>query len=145
MKAGRKRNATATGTRKNASRAFEKAPPERTASTLIAAMSTPVVTSASSCVAGRRYTQARTPALHAEKSTSATRKPVSWGFGWARPWPRAISKIAGSRSQATVRSDSAVASPTWAGTIEPLTAYSIKPRRMAFATAAARSETPSFS
>jgi hypothetical protein len=58
---------------------------------------------------------------------------------------QAISKIAGSPSQATVRSDSAVASPTWAGTIEPLTAYSIKPRRMAFATAAARSETPSFS
>src|SRR4026208_1177918 len=39
VNAGRKRNATATGIRKNASRACEYAPPDRTASTPIATMS----------------------------------------------------------------------------------------------------------
>ena len=51
---GRSRKATATGTRKKASRAFENGPPERTASTLIAAMSTPVVTAAKCAPAGLR-------------------------------------------------------------------------------------------
>ena len=64
--AGRKRKATATGMRKNASRLCENAPPERTASMLIAAMSTPVAARARRSVAGRRYTHASSPALHAE-------------------------------------------------------------------------------
>ena len=64
--AGRKRKATATGTRKKASRACEKAPPDRTASALIAAMSTPVAARASPWPTGRRCTHASIPALHAE-------------------------------------------------------------------------------
>ena len=42
-----------TGTRKNASRASENAPPESTASTLIIAMSTPVAASAKRPPTGR--------------------------------------------------------------------------------------------
>ena len=140
---GRKRNATVTGTRKKASRACEKAPPDSSAITLIAAMSTPVNTSASRSDTGRRYTHASTPALHAEKATRATTNAVSFGFGCARPCPRASSAIAGRRSQATTRSASAAASREAAGARAH--GYSIRPRRIALATAAARSETPSFS
>ncbi len=48
----RRRNATATGTTKNASRAWENAPPDRIARTLIATMSTEVVSSANRGPAG---------------------------------------------------------------------------------------------
>jgi hypothetical protein len=140
---GWNRNATVTGTRKNASRACENAPPDRSAITLIATMSTPVSTSASCWDTGRRYTQASTPALHAENATSATTNAVSVGFGCASPCPSASSAIAGRRSQATTRSASAAASREAGGS--SARTYSIRPRRIALATAAARSETPSFS
>ena len=61
--------------------------------------------------------------------------------------PSAISAIAGRRSHATTRSASAVASPDVAGNVGRSTARPTRsgPRRIALATAAARSETPSFS
>ena len=95
---------------------------------------------------GRRCTQTSIPRLQAEKSASATRKPVSLRFGWSIPSPSAIRPIAGRRSQATTRSASAAASAGEAGGSAARNAvYSIRPRRIALATAAARSETPSFS
>ena len=88
---------------------------------------------------------ARIAALQAEKTASVTRKAVSSGFGCTRLALRANRAIAGKRSQATMRSASAVAPSARSGPPNLRTAYSMRPRRMAVATAAARSETPSFS
>src|SRR6188508_1944853 len=108
VNAGRKRNATATGIRKNASRACEYAPPDRTASTPIATMSIAVATIANRSPTLRRWTYASTPALQAAKSASMTRNQARSSFG-AMLSPTAIS--------ATARWASAVASPDQAGKV----------------------------
>lgn len=51
---GRKRKATATGTRKYAARASENAPPDRNTRAVIAAMSAAVAISAKRAVTGRK-------------------------------------------------------------------------------------------
>jgi hypothetical protein len=53
--------------------------------------------------------------------------------------------MAGKRSQATTRSASAIATPDERGPVRRDTAYSMRPRRIPVATAAARSDTPNFS
>ena len=92
---GRRRNATATGTRKNASRACEKAPPE----------SSGEHADRRDVDGGRREREllAGRPEVHPGEHARAPRReererdeePRLLGFGCARPWPSAISAIAG--------------------------------------------------
>ena len=64
-------------------------------------------------------TPRRAPGAPGGEHREHDEEPVFSGFGCARPWPSAISAIAGSRSQATTRSDSAVASRCDAAKAEP--------------------------
>ena len=89
-------------------------------------------------------TQASMPDAPRREERERDRKPVSSRFGCDDPFAQRRSRaIAGRRSHATTRSVSAAASRR-AGRATPH-GYSIRPRRIALATAAARSETPSFS
>src|SRR5262245_16822820 len=108
--AGRKRNAAVIGITKYARRTCENAPPENAARRLIATTSTTVAESANVSPTGRACTQTSTPALHTAKSTSATTNAACSAFGFSLPCPSATRAIAGSRSQATMRSDSEIAS-----------------------------------
>ena len=81
--------------------------------------------------------------LQAVNAASVTKKAPVSRFGWLRLCPSAMRTIAGKRIQATMRSACAIASPE-PRKVDLGTGYSIRPRRIAIATAAALSDTPNF-